>query len=148
VARYNTVVFEDGNNLIVYFLPGRTKWDVYPLGGDYRVTVAKDSIEILENTSLHRSVLDMTISQDTSATISTSVLFPAPVESEVFYVLQWKKRRIPHYVVAGNFFYRIEVDGAIKLTGFTYHNDIAVDWSEEIPDRFLARLKKGASGGE
>ena len=56
---YNSAILPAaGGNLYVYFYPGQTKDNVWPLGGDVRYTVSPDGMKIIEKRQLHKSILD------------------------------------------------------------------------------------------
>jgi hypothetical protein len=106
-----------GGNLYVYFYPGQTKEDVFPLGGDIRYTVSSDGKRIIEKRQLHKSILDTQFKKDGGQVsgFHSHILSDVPEDTDVLYVLN-RKPAIPEYIGAGERAFVINPDGKVERT--------------------------------
>jgi len=119
VRPYNRYVLptEDGQ-LYVYFLPGQTAQEVYPLGGDVRYTVTLDGSTIVDKRQMHNTIVEKKAAaqpgQELAAGTHTHVLNNNIEDSDVFHVLT-RTPSIPEFVgTPDKHLYEIEKDGSIN----------------------------------
>jgi hypothetical protein len=116
---YNRYVLPTADGqLYVYFLPGQTAEEVYPLGGDVRYTVTLDGSTIVEQRQMHRAVHQnnsaLPPGQQLAAGTHTHVLNNEIEDSDVFHVLT-RSPSIPEYVgTPDKHLYEIQTDGSIQ----------------------------------
>lgn len=116
---YNNYVLptEDGQ-FYVYFLPGQTKEDVYPLGGDVRYTVTLDGSTIVNKRQMHTTIIEnkaaLQPGQELAGGYHTHMLDNDVEDSDVFHVLT-RSPLVPEIVgTPDKHVYEIETDGSIK----------------------------------
>lgn len=98
----------------VYLIPGQTKPDVWPLGGDGRYRISADGTIVLEKRLLHKSIIERRSAEGAAAGYHTHVLSDLPEDTDVFLVLS-RRPAIPEYVGTQNFIYVINIDGSISI---------------------------------
>jgi hypothetical protein len=105
----------------VYLVPAPTRRGVWPSGVDVRYLVAQDGRTIIARRRLHRSHIefgpfDQDSTKQPEAGWQTAVLDNVPEDTDVFHVLT-RSPKVPQYVVADAFVYRIDNDSRISLLG-------------------------------
>jgi hypothetical protein len=115
---YNRYVLPTADGqLYVYFLPGQTAEEVYPLGGDVRYTVTLDGSTIVDKRQMHKTIIEnkaaLQPGQQLAAGTHTHVLNNEIEDSDVFHVLT-RSPSIPEYVgTPDKHLYEILTDGSI-----------------------------------
>ncbi len=100
----------------VYLMPAPTEVGVWPLGGDVRYLISNDGKEIRETRRLHRGIIDAGPPTGEGAAVGgyhTHVLSNVPEDTDVFFVLT-REPRVPEYVLAMDFMYKIETNGVAR----------------------------------
>ncbi len=115
---YNSAILPapDGH-IYVYFYPGQTKENVWPLGGDVRYTISADGTKIITRRQLHKSVLDTEFKPGGGQVSGyhSHVLSDVPEDTDVLYVLN-RKPSIPEYVGASKKIFVVNPDGSVEPT--------------------------------
>jgi hypothetical protein len=115
---YNSAILTaPEGNLYVYFYPGQTRENVWPLGGDVRYTVSPDGLKILEKRQLHSSILDMEVKPDSGATTGghSHFLSDVPEDTDVLYVLN-RRPSLPEYISSPQRAFIVKPNGSIVMT--------------------------------
>jgi hypothetical protein len=107
---------DDSDGLYVYVYPAQVKTDVYPLGADARYHFASNG-SLIEKRQLHQGIIEPgPIPADAAPKggYHTHVLSDLPEDTDVFLVLT-RRPRMPEFVGAGKYVYKIDVDGNISI---------------------------------
>lgn len=84
---YNASIIPAPEGLYLYFIPGKTKDNVVPLGGDVRYLYSADGTQLLETRQMHKSVLEIELTPDMVASVHTHVLRDGMEDSDFYYAL-------------------------------------------------------------
>ena len=97
-------------------MPAPTQEGVWPLGGDVRYLISSDGTQVRETRILHKSILEPPAPDKgkMEAGYHTAVLANVPEDTDVFHVLV-RQPRVPEYVLAPDFMYRIETNGTVRF---------------------------------
>jgi hypothetical protein len=100
----------------VYLVPAPAQFGVWPLGGDVRYLISSDGKQIRETRRLHKGIIEAGPIREGKAEAGyhTHVLSSVPEDTDVFFVLT-RQPRVPEYVMAGDFMYKIETNGVVRF---------------------------------
>lgn len=103
---------------LVYLFPASTSLDVWPIGGDERFTITADGRRITESRRLHKTILEVPISEEqkTVAGVHVHVLACIPEDTDVLAVLS-RQPKVPEYIVCDPFSYSVNPDGSVRFMG-------------------------------
>jgi hypothetical protein len=99
--------------MFVYLYPAQVEAGVYPLGGDVRYRVSPDGTKIIEKRQMHKSIIEFP-ARIGAAGYHTHVLSDLPEDTDVLLVLTCT-RRVPEFVFAGAYMFKIDVNGKITV---------------------------------
>jgi len=112
---FSLVPAADGH-VYVYVIPAQVRPGLYPLGGDVRYRFDPEARAIVEEKALHSSFQLMASEIDgeyVRGTMSPASDAGLPVETDVLLAMV-RRPQIPHYVVSGEWVYKITPDGTIE----------------------------------
>jgi hypothetical protein len=114
---YNVAALpDDSNGLYIYVYPAQIKTGVYPLGADVRYHFAPNG-SLVEKRQLHKDILEPGPSPAGTTSAGgyhTHILSDLPEDTDVFLVLT-RRPRMPEFVGAGKYVFKIGVDGKISV---------------------------------
>ena len=79
-----------------------------------RYLISADGKQIVETRKLHKTIIEANQQPDARAGYHTHVLSSVPEDTDVFFVLT-RQPRVPEYVMAGDFMYKIETNGVARF---------------------------------
>jgi hypothetical protein len=116
---YNIAVLPaPAGQFYIYFVPGGTDSDPYPLGADVRYLVSSDGGSIVEKRQLHKGIIPrggaVPAGSAVAGGVHSHVLSNVPEDTDVFHVLS-RKPAIPEYIGTEVGVYEVETNGTIHL---------------------------------
>lgn len=118
---YNTAIFTESNGSIsVYLTPGSADPDIALLGGDYRISLSADGLEVIKVIELHRTVMEFPTrvppGVTSHGTLRTNMIGELPTGTDVSFIIQ-NPHLAPHLVISETWASRISASGVLEILG-------------------------------